>query len=320
MARLLIPILCSAIAILCGCGGGWRTPDGSGTIEATEIQVAAEVPGKLLDVRAEEGAAVVPGDTLALLDPSDYELRAGAAHAALSRAQAQLDLVIAGARDESIEQARSGVREARAAASLADTNYVRANRLYRTGSATRQRLDEALASRERASAGLTSAEEALAMLLRGNREEEVRMAQAQVDQVRAEAALADRALAHCAITSPAKGTVTVKVAETGETVGAGAPVAVVSRLDHVWLSIYVPEPMLTRVAVGDSAYVTVDGSREVYSGNVVFISPEAEFTPRDVQTPDQRSKLVYRVKIELPNPDGVFKRGMPADGYIGERP
>jgi HlyD family secretion protein len=319
MTRVTISILCAAL-FTAGCGNGWRAPDGSGTIEATEVRVAAEVPGRLLAVHAEEGAIVSEGDTLALIDPTDYELRLEAARAALSRVRAQRDLVMAGARDENIEQARSGVREAQAAATLADTSYTRARRLFESGSSTRQGLDEAYAARERSFAALSSANEALAMLLRGNREEEVRMAQAQVDQVQAEAALAERALGHCTITSPVDGTVTVKVAEPGEMVGAATPVAVLSSLDRVWLSIYVPEPMLAGIALGDTAYATVDGRSDVFSGSVVFISPEAEFTPRDVQTQDQRADLVYRVKIQLDNGEGVFKRGMPADGYVGARP
>jgi HlyD family secretion protein len=319
MIRMTVAVL-SAALLVTGCGRGLRTPDGSGTIEATDIRISAEVPGKLLSVRAEEGSVVAEGDTLALIDPTDYELRLKAARASLSRARAQLDLVIAGARDENIEQARSVVREAEAAAGLADTSYVRAQRLFEVGSITRQKLDEAFAARERTAAALSSANEALAMLLRGNREEEVRMAQAQLDQVEAEAALAERALAHTTVTSPAGGTVTIKVAEPGEMVGAGSPVAVLSSLDQVWLSIYLAEPRLAEIALGDTAYATVDGRTEVYSGSVVFISPEAEFTPRDVQTPDQRAELVYRVKIQLDNSEGVFKRGMPADGYVGAHP
>jgi HlyD family secretion protein len=320
MTRRVITVLCLAVLIAGGCGEGWRTPDGSGTIEATEMLVSAEVPGQLVEVRAEEGSNVADGDTLALIDPRDYELKLDAALAALSGARAHLDLLIAGARDESIEQARSGVRQAKAAADLADTSYARARRLFDSGSVTRQRLDEAFAARERAEAALSAANESLSMLLRGSREQEIRVAQAQVDQAKAQAALAERAVLHCAIVSPAAGTVTTRVVEPGETVGAGSPVAVVSRLGSVWLSIYVPEPMLSSVALGDTAYVTIDGSSEVYGGSVVFISPEAEFTPRDVQTPDERAKLVYRLKIELDNESGVFKPGMPADGYIGARP
>ncbi|MBN2565917.1 MAG: efflux RND transporter periplasmic adaptor subunit [Candidatus Eisenbacteria bacterium] len=320
MRQLIIVTMCAAVCLMTGCGGGWRTPDGSGTIEATDVQVSAEVPGQLTNVLSQEGSAVAEGDTIALIDPTDYRLQLSAARAVLSQARAQLDLVVAGARDESIEQARSRVRQAQAMSDLADANYERASSLFQSGSTTQQQLDEASAARESANSVLMSAQEGLTILLRGNREQEIRAAQAQVDQAQAAVALATRAVENCSIVSPADGTVTTKISESGEMVGAGTPVAVVSKLDRVWLSIYLPEPRLAGVALGDTAYVTIDGDKNVYSGTVSFISPEAEFTPRDVQTPDQRAKLVYRVKIELDNPRGIFKPGMPADGYIGGRP
>ncbi len=311
-------LLC--VLALFGCGRGWRTPDGSGTIEATEVQVSAQVPGQLLALRVDEGSHVAEGDTLATIDSADHALRLRGARAALAQAQARLDLVLAGARDENIEQARSMVREAKAAADLASTNYDRAKQLYDKGSVTRQQLDEARAADERASAALSSAEEGLAMLLRGNREQEIRMAQTQVDQVQAEVGLAERAVEHCSVVAPSGGTITTKVSEPGEMVAAGTPVVTLSLLDDVWLSVYLPESRLSEVALGDTAYVTVDGDSHVFDGVISFISPEAEFTPRNVQTPNERTKLVYRVKIALPNPEGVFKPGMPADGYIGRRP
>jgi HlyD family secretion protein len=212
------------------------------------------------------------------------------------------------------------VREAAAGATLASANLSRTESLAETGSATRQQLDEATAAAERASAAHAAAEEALARLLRGNRKEEIRMAQAQFDQTRAALGLAERNVAECAITSPLAGFVTTKVAEAGEIVGVGSAIVTVTDLGNAWLSIYVAEDRLAGMAVGDSAYVTVDGDNGVYSGTVSFISPEAEFTPRDVQTPDERTKLVYRIKISLENRDGMFKPGMPADGYIGARP
>ncbi len=313
-------VACAAALLTQGCGRGRRTPDGSGTIEATQVQVSAKVPGQLVEVYVEEGSYVAAGDTLALIDAAEHELRLSGANAALEQAVAQRDLVIAGARDESIEQARSRVRETQASADLAQATYDRARSLFERGSLTEQKLDEARAASERASAGLSAAQEGLSMLLRGSREEEVRTVQARVDQARAQAALAQRAVDNCRIVSPVDGTVTTKVSEPGEVVGAGTPIVTVSRLDRVWLSIYIPEDHLAQVALGDSAYVTVDGDDGVYAGTVTFISPEAEFTPRDVQTPDERTKLVYRVKIELDNSNGVFKPGMPADGYIGERP
>lgn len=318
--RCTIAMVCAAALVVPGCGRGRRAPDGSGTIEATQVQVSARVPGQLLTLQVEEGSSVVTGDTLASIDATDHALRLDGAKAALAQAQARLDLVLAGARDETIEQARNQVREAQAAENLTDVNFSRARQLFEKGSVTEQQLDEARAAAERAAAALASAQEGLAMLLRGNREQEIRMAQTQVDQVRAEAALAERAVANCSVVSPASGTVTTKISEPGEMVNAGTPIVTVSRLDEVWLSLYVPEYRLSEIALGDTAYVTIDGDKDVYSGVVSFISTEAEFTPRDVQTPDERTKLVYRVKIALPNPAGVFKPGMPADGYVGERP
>jgi HlyD family secretion protein len=282
--------------------------------------VSAKVAGRIERLRADEGARVAAGDTIAMIDASDYELQRNAAQAAVARAQAQLAMMISGARDEDIEQARSRVREAAATATLTSTNLSRMESLSESGSATQQQLDEAVASAERAAAARASAEEALAKLLRGNRKEEIRMAQAQVDQALAELGLAERSVAECSVTSPLSGTVATKVAEAGEIVGVGSPIVSVTDLGDAWLSIYIAENRLAGVTVGDSAYVMVDGDAQAYPGVVSFISPEAEFTPRDVQTPDERAKLVYRVKIALENPDGTFKPGMPADGYIDSRP
>lgn len=319
-SRATLLILISALAAcLTGCGRG-RAPDGSGTIECTQVTASTKVAGRVEAMRAEEGSAVAVGDTLALIDSADYELRRDSASAAVAQAQAQLDMMISGARDEDIEQARNKVREAAASATLASTNLARTKSLTESGSATQQQLDEAVAIAERAAAAHATAEEALAKLLRGNRKEEIRMAQAQVDQARAALGLAVRSVAECAVTSPLAGVVTMKVAEAGEVVGVGSPVVMITNLDDAWLSIYIAEDRLAGIAVGDSAYVTIDGDDGVYPGAVSFISPEAEFTPRDVQTPDERTKLVYRIKVSIENPDRTFKPGMPADGYIGSRP
>jgi HlyD family secretion protein len=320
MKRITVIASSALLLLAAGCGHKWRTPDGSGTIDATEVQVAAQVGGQLVSVLVDEGIGVASGDTIALIDPTLPRLRASAADAALSQARAQLDLALEGAREEQIAQARSAVREAQAGAALADSNYLRTENLFKRKSATRQQLDQASAARERAASALSSAEEGLTMLLRGNREQQIRAAQAQYEQAMAQAAVAGQALDDCSIVSPCDGTVTTKIRQDGETVPAGGPVVVVSELSTVWLSIYLPEPRLAEVAIGDSAWVTIDGSNKVFGGYVSYVSPEAEFTPRDVQTPAERVKLVYRVKIQLANPEGVFKPGMPADGYVGTRP
>lgn len=318
LRRWFMAVLLGA-AVIAGCGRKVR-PDGSGTIEATQVDVAPEVAGRLVEIPVSEGSPIQSGDVVARIDASDYELQRDRARGEREQARAQVDLVAAGARSEDVEAARAHVRSAQAAFDLAETNRGRIEALVSSGAATARQGDEARTASEQAAASLDASQETLAKLLRGSREEEVRAAQARLDQATAALELADRAVADCTVAAPIEGVVTTRIRDVGEFVAVGAPIVTISRLDQVWLSIYVPEARLSEVKLGAPAYVKVDGDPATYEGMVEFISPEAEFTPRDVQTADERAKLVYRVKIALPNPDGVFKPGMPADGYLGARP
>jgi HlyD family secretion protein len=295
-------------------------PDGSGTIEATQVDVAPEVAGRLLEIPVKEGSPVQSGDVIAKIDGSDYELKRDRAAGERDQARAQVDLLVAGARSEDIEAARAHVRSAQAAFDLAEANRRRVEALVSGGAATARQGDEARTASEQAGATLAAAQETLAKMLSGSRGEEVRAAQARLEQATAALKLAERAVTDCTVTAPIDGVVTTRIRDVGEFVTIGSPIVTVSRLDEVWLSIYVPEARLSEIKLGAPAYAKVDGDPATYEGTVEFISPEAEFTPRDVQTADERAKLVYRVKIALPNPEGVFKPGMPADGYLGARP
>ena len=302
---------------LAGCGMRNGRPDGSGTIECTQIQVSPQVTGRIIQFEWQEGEAVQVGAVVAKLDPADYELKRNEVRAALAQAQAQLDLMLAGARDEDVQRAREQVREAEAAARAAQADFERIRQVFEKKSATQKQMDDARAGTDRASAVLAAAQQALEKLVRGNRQEEIRVAQAAVDLVQARLAQAEKALADCSVLAPMDGVITTKIREAGEYVGPGAALLTLSRLDEVWLSVYVPETRLGGVKLGQAARVRLDGDARWFDGKVTFISPEAEFTPKNVQTPEERVKLVYRIKITLPNPDGVFKPGMPADGYLG---
>lgn len=310
-----------AVAAACASGGcKWHNgkPDGSGTIECTQVDVSSLVPGRIAEMRCEEGSAVKADDVLARIDPSDLELRAAEARAAMSAAQAQLDLVKAGSRTEDIERARHQLEEAEAAARAAEADLKRIEKVFRQGNVTRKQFDDAQAQADRARATRDAAGQNLARFRKGSREEEIRLAQAQADLAQARLATAEKALRDCVIKAPLAGTVTTRNREAGEIVPAGAALLTLSRLDEVWLSIYVPERRVAGLRLGRPARVRVDGDPRPYDGIVTFISPVAEFTPRNVQTPDEREKLVYRLKITLKNPDGLFKPGMPADGYLTE--
>jgi HlyD family secretion protein len=291
-------------------------PDGSGTIECTQVQVAPQVGGRLLQLPPQEGDALTNGQLVAQIDASDYRLKRDEARAALALAQSQLDLLLAGSRTEDVQRGQAQVREARASAEAAAAEVKRIAQAFAQKSVTQKQMDDATAMAERTAAALTAAEQQLAKLVAGNRKEEIEVARSQVEVARSKLATSEKAIADCTVTAPMAGAVTTRSREVGEMVSPGAPLVTLSRLDEVWLSVYVPETQLGGVKLGQPARVKIDGEAKMFAGKVTFISPEAEFTPKNVQTPDERAKLVYRLKITLPNPDGVFKPGMPADGYL----
>ncbi len=307
----------SLTALLCAsCALNSDKPDGSGTMECTQIRIASEVAGRIASLAFTEGDAVTNGQLLATLDNTPYRLRRDEALAALALAQAQLDLINAGSRSEDILRARAQVREARAMAEAAATDSKRIEILFAQNSVTTKQRDDAVTAAERAAAGLAATEQQLNRLVKGNRPEEIQVAQASVALANARLAQTDKAIADCIITAPMSGIITTKNAESGEVTASGAPLATLSRMDEVWLSLYLPETKLADVKIGRKATVKIDGDPSRYEGTVTFVSPEAEFTPRNIQTPDERVKLVYRIKVTLPNPKGIFKPGMPADGYL----
>lgn len=311
--------LVSLPLLLCAsCSLNSDKPDGSGTIECTQVRVASEVAGRIASLRFDEGDAVTNGQTLVLLDTLGCTLRRDEARAALAQAQAQLDLMTAGSRNEDILRARAQVDDARALSEVTAADARRMEAVFAQNSVSQKQRDDAVAAAKRAEAELAAAGQQLSRLEKGNREEEIRAAHAAVDLAKARLAQAEKAVSDCVVTAPQAGVITTRSVEPGEVVAVGATLATLSQLDEVWLSLYIPENRLATVTIGQKAFVKIDGELRRREGRVTFVSPEAEFTPRNVQTPDERTKLVYRIKVTLPNPDGVLKPGMPADGYLGK--
>ena len=152
------------------------------------------------------------------------------------------------------------------------------------------------------------------------RRADVAAAQAQLRQAEASLRYLFTQQENLVITSPIDGTVISKHASQGEVVGAGAPILTVAALDEVWIRLYIPLPRVGVVALGQRAQVTTDAfPGRTFSGTVTEIGQQAEFTPRNVQTREERVKQVFAVKVTLPNPDRVLKPGMPADAVIATR-
>jgi HlyD family secretion protein len=161
-----------------------------------------------------------------------------------------------------------------------------------------------------------AAAETVARLKAGARREEIDAARARIAGVDAQIATLQKAMNDATVLSPASGTVTQKLVDKGELVAPRTPIVVVADLDHVWANVYVDEPLVPRVTLGQTATVITDAGGPGVDGTITFISPKAEFTPRNVQTAEERSKLVFRVKITVDNRAGLLKQGMPVEAEI----
>jgi HlyD family secretion protein len=360
-----------------GAGGNIRI---SGNIELTQVNIAFKMTGKLIERAVDEGDRVTQGMVVARLDTDQLQQQRNRDQAALlaaesvlpqlattieqrktslaaelelrqaetNQAEAMLQALLAGSRQQQIQEAKAAVEQARAQLLQTQQDWERAQVLYKNDDISTAQRDQYKARFDAAAAALRQAEERSALVVEGPRKEEIEAARARVAQARAgmrvtEAARLDvkrleqelrtrradveRARAQVAYidsqirdavaTSPVNGVVLVKSAEVGEVLGMGATVVAVGDLDKPWLRGYINEPDLGRVKLGSKARLTTDSyPGRVYWGRVTFIASEAEFTPKQIQTPEERVKLVYRIKIEVENPNQELKLNMPADAEI----
>ena len=302
----------------------------SGYVEATEVRVAPEVGGRLVELNVAEGDRVKPGDVVAQLDTADVKLALQRAAAERQAADAQLRLLLAGARQEDIRQAEAqraaaeaDVAAARQELASAERDLQRFDALLASNSGAQKPRDDAATRRgvagDRVRAGeerVKAAAETVARLKSGARREEIDAARARIAGVDAQIATLDKAMKDATVLAPAAGMVTQKLVDKGELIAPRTPIVVVADLDHVWANVYVDEPLVPRVTLGQTATVFTDAGGPGIDGTVTFISPKAEFTPRNVQTAAERSKLVFRVKVTVNNQQGVLKQGMPVEAEI----
>jgi HlyD family secretion protein len=406
-ATLLLVVVSLLATLASGCQGTEAAGaiEASGTIEADEVVMASEFGGRVEDILADEGDEVEEGQVLVVLDSALLQAQIGEAESAVGTAQANLDLVQAGARPGEIQTAQALLEQATAArdgAELAwrDTVALRDNQQQLDAQIDDARTQVELAGRgvtqaqaqlqttiiqrdayagagddqsktsyaaldqqvQAAQANVAIVEEQLAgaqtqldnlLEMRGNpvalnaaanqaralyddaaaavevtqasldsllakpTAEEVSVAQAQVSQAEAALGILQVQLHKMSLLSPLSGLVSNRSIHVGETASAGATLMTIANLEEVKLTVYIPENRYGRIQLGQEVDVEVDSfPGQVYKGEVVYISSEAEFTPRNVQTEEERVNTVFAVKILIPNPDRDLKPGMPADATI----
>jgi HlyD family secretion protein len=277
--------------------------EASGTIEGTDVTIAAEVMGRAMHIRVEEGDLVQAGDTLIIINDLEYRIQMRQAMANLDAAEAHYRLALEGFRKEDVLQAEAAFKSA-------ESDYQRMKELISTKTITQKQYDDAYTR-------YIAAQQTYEKLVRGLRKEEILAARARRDQAAAQVDLLRKRVDDCIITAPQPGVVTLKAVEKGELVTTGSRVMRLTYLRKVTLRIYIPEAELGRVRLGQDVDVTIDSYPDTpFKGSVVYISPVAEFTPKNVQTKEERTKLVFGVKVQVDNPDGVLKPGLPADARI----
>lgn len=293
----------------------------SGTVEAREIDLAFQVGGRIATLRVDEGDSVQIEQEVATLDAHDFELALSNAIAQAEAAQAALAALRAGTR---IQELR--VAEAQLAKAQADLDYIRVEfkriaDLVTKKLAAQDQLDQARQRQNVALAGVEQALQNLALLREGPRREDIDQAAATLRARQATAETARRQLEYTRLQSPVAGMVSVRLAEAGEIVSPGKTVLRIAELSRPWVRAYLNEKDLTRVRLGQAAQIRIDGLPDkVFEGRLAFISPTAEFTPKTVETHALRVDMVYRVKVQVDNPNGVLKLGQPADVVLSTTP
>jgi HlyD family secretion protein len=301
-ARTIACAFLMLAALAAGCSNGEKNRiESSGTIEGTDINVGSEVSGRVKAVRVEEGTRVNKGDTLVLIDDTDYQIQMRQALANQAAAEAQYRLAVEGSRKEDVLRAQAAFKNA-------EKNFARMKDLLSSQTVTQKQYDDA---EER----YVAAEQTYRQLRKGLRLEEIAAVRARRDQAAAQTDALRKRVRDCTILAPSGGTITLRAVEPGELVSPGANLVSITYLEKVKLMIYVNEDEISRIKLGQDAAVTID-SGEKFTGKVIYRSPVAEFTPKNVQTKEERTKLVFGVKLLVENPDLKLSPGIPADAII----
>jgi HlyD family secretion protein len=302
----------------------------SGYVEATNVRIASKIAGRVAQVNAVEGARIEAGAVIATLTTTDLDFAIQRAKAERDQATAMVGLLVAGSRPEDIQQA-----EAQTAAAVSERQAVerelaaaradeaRFEQLLRNRAGSTKQRDDAVTRRELAEAKLKAADDRIAAaksvtdrLKSGARPQEVSGARARVGAISAQIEQLEHDRGEAVITAPTAGVVGSRLVEPGELVAPGTPIVVLVDLDHAYASVYVQEPDVPKVRIDQAATIVTDAGDRL-DGKVTFISPKAEFTPRNVQTPDERAKLVYKIKVSVDNRNGILKPGMPVEVDLG---
>jgi HlyD family secretion protein len=320
MKRRLLLILAVAVAIA---GGAWilfqqlhsrrsQSLQIYGNVDIRQVNLGFRVGGRIQQMRLDEGDVVRAGDLVAMLDQRPYQDQVNVARGQYEQAQANYTKMVNGFRKEEIAQARAQLAQATANVTNTELIYQRQNALRQTNVISKQDLDNAVAQRDTAKAQEQSAAANLNLELAGNRQEDISAARAQMEFAKANLESAETNLSDCRLVAPSDGVIITRAVEAGTIVNPGTAAYSLALNEPIWIRTYIDEPDLGRIYPGMKALVYTDANpNKPYVGQIGFISPIAEFTPKEVQTRELRTDLVFRLRVIIDRPDKYLRQGMP---------
>ena len=314
---LLLGIILLLVMYGCGNSNNETSIELSGIIESTDVNITAKVSGELRKVNYDEGALIRTNDTIAEIDRENLLIQKKQLMAGAELGEAQYQMALNGFRSEDIHSSEENMKQAKSNLDLAEYDKNNMESLYKSGSISEKQWKDISTRYAASKAQYKSSEEMFNKMKRGNRSEDISAAKARSDQSKAQLEMVEKQLRDSYIVSPVNGTITHKVFELGEFVNMGSTIYTVTQLDKVYLMVYVSEKNLGKVKYGQTAEIKVDSHPDkIITGKVTYISSVAEFTPKNIQTKEDRLKQVFGVKLEIENKENILKPGMPADAKI----
>ena len=283
----------------------------SGNVDIREVNLSFRVAGRLQQLLVDEGATVKAGQQLGRLDDAPQRNAVADAEAALAALKARQSLMHQGYRSEDVAQARATLAARQAVLTDAAAAWQRQQELAGSGAAAVKALDAARSAHDQAQAQYQAAQQQYQALSKGFRPQEVAEGDANVKRAEAQLASARLQLADTVLSAPSDGIILTRAVEPGSMLAAGATTLTLSLTRPVWVRAYVAEPQLGQVQPGRQLLVYRDGRSQPYAAVVGFVSPTAEFTPKNVETADLRTAQVYRLRVIISQPDTALRQGMP---------
>ncbi len=289
----------------------------SGLIEAIETEVRSQVQGQIKEILVKEGQQIKKGDFLCLIDDQKLELKLKQIEAALQGAEYKLRLFKKGTKQEIIAMARNKLEIAKKELALAQKNQERTSRLFEQGAVSEVQKEEADLKLKAAREKYQNATENYQLALRGREKEEIEMVDAEINNLKAQEQLIMRQIEDTKVKAPSSGFLEVRHVEVGELAIPGSLLFTLIDLDRTYVKAYIPEKYIGQIIMGNTVEVSCDSYPDkIFKGKVDYIADEAEFAPKNIQTKEERLKLVFMIKSYLDNKQRLLKPGMPVDVII----